>query len=119
MDRRRALAEGSAVTAQTFRKRPVEVEAMRFTGGAANATTIIDWVHAGGGTASWHEEHDGHEFPDGQSYSARPEGIDITTLEGVMQVSVGNWVVRGVAGEFYPVRDDIFERTFEAVTPST
>jgi hypothetical protein len=39
----------------------------------------------------------------------------IATLEGVMWVKPGDWVIRGVAGEFYPCREDIFEATYEKV----
>jgi hypothetical protein len=40
----------------------------------------------------------------------------IKTLEGDMTVSIGDWIVKGVAGEFYPCKPDIFEATYEAVT---
>ena len=39
----------------------------------------------------------------------------IKTLEGLMEVSSGDWIVTGVKGERYPVRDDIFELTYELV----
>jgi hypothetical protein len=41
------------------------------------------------------------------------KGYDIKTLEGVMHASPGDWIIRGVAGEFYPCRADIFEKTYE------
>jgi hypothetical protein len=40
----------------------------------------------------------------------------VHTLEGVMHVSDGDWLVKGVQGEFYPVKPDIFAATYEAVT---
>ena len=39
----------------------------------------------------------------------------IVTLEGVMDANPGDWIIKGVAGEFYPCRSDIFEQTYEAV----
>lgn len=39
----------------------------------------------------------------------------IETLEGPMQVHQGDWIVKGIAGEFYPVRDDIFRASYEPV----
>ena len=39
----------------------------------------------------------------------------IHTLEGVMHVSLGDWVIRGVKGELYPCKPDIFEATYEKV----
>jgi hypothetical protein len=41
--------------------------------------------------------------------------IQIKTLEGVMRGSPGDWLIKGVAGEFYFCRNDIFEKTYEAV----
>ena len=42
----------------------------------------------------------------------------IHPLEGVMAACLGDWVIRGVAGELYPCRADIFEATYEAVATS-
>lgn len=39
--------------------------------------------------------------------------VDIHTLEGVMRGEVGDWIIRGVKGEFYPCKDDIFRATYE------
>lgn len=39
----------------------------------------------------------------------------ITTLEGKMQAKPGDWVIKGVQGEFYPCKPDIFEQTYEEV----
>jgi hypothetical protein len=41
------------------------------------------------------------------------EGLDITTLEGVMHASVGDWIIQGVKGELYPCKPDIFAATYE------
>jgi len=43
------------------------------------------------------------------------EGIYVPTLEGSMLARMGDWLLRGVAGEFYPCKPDIFEATYEAV----
>ena|SRR5699024_1563629 len=45
-----------------------------------------------------------------------PEGkavIEIETLEGTMRADVGDWIIKGVQGEFYPCKPDIFEATYE------
>ena len=42
-------------------------------------------------------------------------GASIITLEGTMRADVGDWIIRGVKGEFYPVKPDIFEATYEPV----
>lgn len=41
--------------------------------------------------------------------------VQIPTLEGVMRADYGDWIIKGIAGEFYPCKPDIFERTYEKV----
>ena len=41
--------------------------------------------------------------------------LSIATLEGIMTVEVGDWIIKGVKGEFYPCKPDIFEQTYEEV----
>ncbi|MEU0761592.1 hypothetical protein ABZ351_18195 [Streptomyces microflavus] len=41
--------------------------------------------------------------------------LDIRTLEGVMRASEGDWIIRGVQGEHYPCKPDIFAATYDAV----
>lgn len=43
------------------------------------------------------------------------DALYISTLEGVMKADVGDYIIKGVAGEFYPVKDEIFRLTYEAV----
>ena len=69
-------------------------------GGAASATPVIDWVLRGGGTARYHDDDD---------------TLRIDTLEGTMIASAGDWVIRGVQGEHYPCKPDIFSATYEPV----
>lgn len=42
-------------------------------------------------------------------------GLTIETLEGDMNASYGDWIIRGVNGEFYPCKPDIFEKTYDRV----
>lgn len=56
-----------------------------------------------------------------QNYQPTPKLEDlkpwgyIETLEGKMEVNVGDWIIKGVKGEFYPCKDDIFRATYEPV----
>jgi hypothetical protein len=43
------------------------------------------------------------------------DGVLINTLEGNMKASVGDFIIKGVQGEFYPCKPDIFEKTYEEV----
>ena len=47
--------------------------------------------------------------------SVRESGRKIDTLEGVMTASIGDYIIKGVNGEFYPCKPDIFKKTYEAV----
>lgn len=97
-----------STTPSTFRKRPVEIEAMPWDGTAEAATRIIDWVLEHGGTARYSCK--GHS-------QCKPgtHVLAIETLEGVMEAPPGWWILRGVQGEFYPCQPEIFEATYEAV----
>ncbi len=77
-----------------FRKKPVVIEAVQFNG--RNPAQIMGFTKS---TATLDE--------DGL--------IRIHTLEGWMIASVGDWIIKGVKGEFYPVKPDIFEATYEPV----
>lgn len=83
-----------------FRKRPVVIEAVRWTG-----RDSYDAVAA---------------FLDGaDAVFCNPldagGSVKIPTLEGTMRADIGDWIIRGVRGEFYPCRDDIFRMTYEPV----
>jgi hypothetical protein len=89
---------------QKFRKRPVVIEAMQWDpGDLGNAGTVVGWLMAAGVDIS---------HPSGQGSTTT---IAISTLEGVMVANPGDWIIRGVAGEFYPCRADIFQATYELV----
>lgn len=80
-----------------FRKKPVVIEAVQFD------PNVKPWPE---GVASW------------QSIDPQLEGMSsgfIETLEGRMLVNPGDWIIRGVKGEIYPCKPDIFEATYEPV----
>lgn len=53
------------------------------------------------------------DMPNGVCLCIRHEGPHTHTLEGVMTVSEGDWIIRGVKGEYYPCKPDIFAATYE------
>ena len=61
--------------------------------------------------AAW--QFDGIHFPSCYPFIWTEGKLKIETLEGDMFVSPGDWVIRGVKGEFYPCKPDIFEATYE------
>jgi cell division protein FtsB len=83
---------------QRFRKKPVVIEAVQFVG--SNRQEIVELVAAA---------------TNGVCVTSSLEGpLTIGTLEGNMTASIGDWVIRGVKGEFYPCKPDIFAATYEA-----
>lgn len=83
-----------------YRKKPVVVEALQFDG--ENYAEIFNWMSGI------------HEFGDYSLISPDEPGFFIKTLEGEHKCSVGDYVIRGIKGEFYPCKPDIFEQTYEA-----
>jgi len=84
-----------------FRKKPVVIEARQFDGEIKVKHPLAEWISDNGGEYTY--------------TPGTPQHLAIVTLEGDMIVSAGDWVVRGVQGEFYPCKPDIFEQTYEAV----
>jgi len=86
----------------TFRKLPVEIQAVQFTGTGDSCTEVTAFL---GGSNSGNQRWN----------STTNTGGVIVTLEGEMAFVPGDWIIRGVKGEFYPCRNDIFATTYEAV----
>lgn len=96
-----------------YRKKPVVIEAMRI-----HAYTELcgpaRWNDGKGGDVwRWMHEH-GAEVSVYQK-DPRPAYGVIETLEGDMRAEIGDWIIRGVAGEFYPCKPEIFAATYEPV----
>jgi hypothetical protein len=88
-----------------FRKKPVVIDAVRWSGDNLREVIEFTGLHPSARLWSWEEY---------EAVVAR-EGLKIFTLEGAMLASIGDWIIKGVAGEFYPCKSDIFVRTYEAV----
>ena len=88
-----------------FRKKLVVIEAVRVPLGPMDSDVrAAEW-----GSLLGFLPHSGDwEIVDGLA-------IQIRTLEGTMTASPGDWIIRGVKGELYPIRDDIFRETYEPV----
>lgn len=84
-----------------FRKKPVVIEAMQYDG--QNGADITAWAHL-----SLPPEANAVITQDYQRLRVR-------TLEGPLFAAIGDWIIRGVKGEFYPCKPDIFAATYEAV----
>lgn len=81
-----------------FRKKPVVIEAELFDGSETSARLVCAFASASV-SPGWD----------------RVDHINIVTLEGAMRADKGDWVIKGVNGEFYPCKPDIFAATYEHV----
>lgn len=82
-----------------FRKKPVVIEAFRWTGGP-DQTEDPEWLS---------------EAIRKGDVAFTKTTVLINTLEGVMTANSGDWIIRGVKGEVYPCKPDIFAATYEPV----
>ena len=97
------------MSARRFRKKPVEIEAIQWDGTEVCLETILPWIDFDA------LPDDGVHVGKGVGYVPALGTLDIPTLEGTMTASPGDWIIRGVKGEFYPCKPDIFEMTYEPV----
>lgn len=87
-----------------YRKKPVVIEAFQWTGGP-DQTEDPEWIV------------DEIASNDVITFSGAGDDVrmHIATLEGVMTASPGDWIIKGVKGEIYPCKPDIFAATYDAV----
>lgn len=80
-----------------FRKKPVVIEAIQWTG---NAGEVYEFIVQKNPSTSF-------------GISLVSKTVEIDTLEGTMTASLGDWIICGIKGEIYPCKPDIFEQTYE------
>ena len=93
---------------KTYRKKPVEIEAMQLTREAFSE--VINWLIDEDVDYSYRCDTLGE-----CSGSQDGHTLYLPTLEGEMKVSEGDYIIQGVQGEFYPCKPDIFHETYEEV----
>ena len=85
------------IEARKYRKKPVLIEAIQLTSDVAQFWRVYEFMRS-----------------DVQEWDDEPFRIRIRTLEGEMWATEGDWVIKGVQGEFYPCKPDIFAQTYES-----
>jgi hypothetical protein len=83
-----------------YRKKPVVIDAVPVPPATEKGVQWDDFATFMG-VGGWEVSEDG--------------GVDILTLEGTMHGNPGDWIIRGVKGELYPCKPEIFVATYEAV----
>lgn len=91
-----------------FRKKPVVIEARQIT--PETAEEIGAWCNA---ELCFSEGYRSYLW--GWALPIEQRSMNVPTLEGEHIASMGDWIIKGVKGEFYPCKPDIFEMTYEAV----
>lgn len=84
-----------------YRKKPVEIEAIQFFDQPEELINIQEFMGNIDITIDYKDFND-------------PK-LKIETLEGIMNASLGDYIIKGVKGEFYPCKPDIFELTYEQI----
>ena len=90
-----------------YRKKPVIIKAMRFYADELVMVEVARWCGGRIGSEAKASDHTDVAY-----------WIDIPTLEGVMKASPGDYIIKGVQGEFYSIKDSIFRETYEPVDES-
>jgi hypothetical protein len=92
-----------------FKKKPVVIEAIQWTG--ENLAEVLAFTGKHPSWDKWFksfEQYEAHVRNDGSIFK-------IITFEGTMDAIPNDWIIRGVKGEHYPCKPDIFESTYERV----
>ena len=99
-----------------YRKKPVVIEAIQYKVieeipckyGVAKKTNINE-IAQFMKVNSLREVTTPNDTPEGETF------LSIDTLEGIMTASKNDWIIKGVNGEFYPCKPDIFDKTYEKI----
>lgn len=77
-----------------YKTKPCEIEALQYTGN--NIIEILDW---GQGKILWNDVDD----------------LFVDTLEGRMKANINDYIIKGLRGEYYPCKPDVFEKKYEEI----
>jgi len=89
-----------------YRKKPVVIEALQFTGDDDGVVELVHWLNEIGAARDVVTINIGG--------GEERHSVSIKTLEGTMIAGHGDWIICGIRGELYPCKPDIFEATYEA-----
>ena len=81
-----------------YRTKPCEIEAVEWNG--SNISEINDFA---GNSILWMKDTNGQTI------------LEIYTLEGIMLANIGDFIIRGLRGEYYPCKPDVFHKKYELI----
>ena len=85
-----------------YRKKPVTIEARQHDGSYKSANDLVSWIGAG---SVWHSVV--------SDTAEKTCSIKIATLEGIMTASPDDFIIKGINGEFYPCKPEIFGKSYD------
>ena len=97
-----------------FRKKPVVISAIQWTG-----ENLVDVIHFTDGRPPNKKSSHAGMMWDQYVDVVRKDGLKIFTMEGKMDASIGDWIIKGVKGEHYPCKPEIFALTYDDASAST
>lgn len=100
-----------------FRKKPVVIEAVLWDGTEEGLEAVFALVPTKE-DGKFDLPDDGEYLEPGIGYIPPTGELEIPTLEGRMTAQPGDWIIKGVQGELYPCKPDIFKATYDPVEPT-
>lgn len=94
-----------------YRKKPVEIQAMLWDGN--NHRAMFDFLE-GEEASNKHMDSVGKNFY--IDHKKVDGGLVIKTLEGEHIASIGDYIIKGIKGEFYPCKPDVFEKSYDLIS---
>jgi hypothetical protein len=92
-------------TVQIYQKKPVRIQAIKWTGKNLDAIIRFTGLNSSADKWSWEE----------YEQVVAVQGLMIFTLEGKMHAEIGDMIIKGIAGEFYPCKPEIFANSYELI----
>ena len=92
-----------------YKKKPVVIEAIQLK--EDNIFKCMEFI---GKKPEFKSDMDRNKFDEYEDI-VRKDGLSIKTLEGVMKAQIGDYIIKGVEGEFYPCKEEIFKKTYKEV----
>jgi hypothetical protein len=98
----KALSNKTKIMAKKYTKRPVTIEAMQFTGTEENFNELIEFTGEAVCNFMMSKTFEGQQIAT----------CCVPTMEGLMTATQGDFIIKGIKGEFYPCNEDIFHLTY-------
>ncbi len=97
-----------------YRKKPIVVEAVKLTGEDSNIREVVEFLN-NKSKLSVDKNFETRDRFSTYCDMVRRDGMKIATKEGVMTADIGDFIIKGIEGEFYPCKPEIFKKTYKEI----